>query len=392
MAKRRIVKARRSLSTTTAAGTHSNPFAASGSKAARNPFAALGEAAPKVDNASATCGVKEGDEVKGAGVEAQKESAKVQSSEPSVKIAEGTDKEEGKEAKDVQVTKASETEQEAENTNETLNGANKHALDNAHENQPSKPLKVGENKAPVDSGDAEGETRAAGPAPADSSAAKGITSNTEGVHVEASKQAVESAPEGEKKASDTPKADENGNQGETKTKSVPIFGSGTRPKLSFGFLSNSAPDAKKFAEMAKKAKPVADDEPTTETKGVFNEPERVVTGEEEDDTMFKTRAKLYGLVNQEKNTRWKEEGVGNIKINVHRVSRRSRILMRTSGTLRLLLNAPIWKELKIDRASDKSARMVVVQPDDGTLRSILLRFSKEKDLDEFIKAIEAAKN
>ncbi|OCF33808.1 hypothetical protein I316_04520 [Kwoniella heveanensis BCC8398] len=68
----------------------------------------------------------------------------------------------------------------------------------------------------------------------------------------------------------------------------------------------------------------------------------VTTGEEDEDTVFQTRAKLY--INDKE--AWRERGVGQLKLNVKRSDGTgARLVMRADGVLRLMLNAKLYKGL-----------------------------------------------
>ena len=75
------------------------------------------------------------------------------------------------------------------------------------------------------------------------------------------------------------------------------------------------------------------------------------TGEEGEDPVFTcSRAKLYGWEGK-----WKERGTGILKFNVSTTfpessdipQRKARFIMRAHQTFRVLLNSPVFKEMKI---------------------------------------------
>ena len=86
---------------------------------------------------------------------------------------------------------------------------------------------------------------------------------------------------------------------------------------------------------------------------------KVETGEEDEETVFSHRAKLYMIVNKE----WKERGVGNLKLNIRRSQqgddddddddakakpkKTARFILRADGSHRLALNSPITKEINM---------------------------------------------
>ena len=76
----------------------------------------------------------------------------------------------------------------------------------------------------------------------------------------------------------------------------------------------------------------------------------VETGEEAEETVFSCRAKLYHFEGKE----WKERGVGTFKINTawapsseESLEHKSRLIMRTDGVHRVVLNTPIFKGMKV---------------------------------------------
>lgn len=92
----------------------------------------------------------------------------------------------------------------------------------------------------------------------------------------------------------------------------------------------------------------------------------VETGEENEETIFVCRAKLYNFVKvTDTKKEWKERGLGNLKVNVQKQSaeeaeekapKKARFVMRADGSHRVVLNSPIQKELKVgDVKGDKPA-------------------------------------
>lgn len=76
--------------------------------------------------------------------------------------------------------------------------------------------------------------------------------------------------------------------------------------------------------------------------GWFTDTITVETGEEEEETAFTCKAKLFNFSNKE----WKERGIGTFKVNVRRGpngKRSGRMIMRADGAGRVMLNSPIFK-------------------------------------------------
>lgn len=80
----------------------------------------------------------------------------------------------------------------------------------------------------------------------------------------------------------------------------------------------------------------------------------VKTGEEEEEEMFCSRAKLYRFESETKE--WKERGIGSIKILKHKTSGKVRLLMRREQVLKICANHYITADmaLKPNAGSDKS--------------------------------------
>ncbi|OLY80517.1 Nuclear pore complex protein NUP50A, partial [Smittium mucronatum] len=69
---------------------------------------------------------------------------------------------------------------------------------------------------------------------------------------------------------------------------------------------------------------------------------KVETFEENESTLFSGKAKLYELVSGQN---WAERGVGVIKVNLNNDTGKSRLIMRTDVTFRLILNAPLFDQV-----------------------------------------------
>ncbi|MCJ1387338.1 hypothetical protein MMC18_000181 [Xylographa bjoerkii] len=118
--------------------------------------------------------------------------------------------------------------------------------------------------------------------------------------------------------------------------------------------------------------------------------QEIETGEQDEDTVFSNRGKLYRFVEK----KWAERGVGLFKLNVKRQDTTSevvegetttqpRFVMRTQATHKVILNAPVFKEMKISdlqgkEPSGKAAMFSVYV--EGKLTPHLLKMSKEDDI------------
>lgn len=161
-----------------------------------------------------------------------------------------------------------------------------------------------------------------------------------------------------------------------------IFGSATQP---VSFASAAKTDAFNF----KSAEPA----PKVEEKKPEFKEAKVTTGEENDKELFRTRVKLYTLESAENGSRWKERGVGSLKLNMNTKTDKPRLLMRTEATLRVVLNTPVFKGFQIDRATDKSIRFQGFDvEDEKKTTSYLARFTTKDVASDMIAAIEKCKD
>lgn len=112
----------------------------------------------------------------------------------------------------------------------------------------------------------------------------------------------------------------------------------------------------------------------------------LVTGEEDEETLWNGRAKLYvlheydGSKSSGPTKDWKECGVGILRLNVTcSGERRSRLVMRAEGTFRLLLNAPLFKDMYAEIVHDLNLRLAVLESD-HSIRHYLIRFKTVQDV------------
>jgi len=108
----------------------------------------------------------------------------------------------------------------------------------------------------------------------------------------------------------------------------------------------------------------------------------VMTGEEHEETLYQTRAKLYIM---EREGGWKERGTGLLKLNVRQSDGRApRLIMRADGVLRLILNVSLYvgMQTKVDQ---RYLRATVFE--EGTRQFITIRTANDKIAAELAEAI-----
>jgi len=113
----------------------------------------------------------------------------------------------------------------------------------------------------------------------------------------------------------------------------------------------------------------------------------VVTGEEEESNVFKCNVKLY-LFDKE-NRNWTERGRGLLRLNDSPNSTPghifSRLVMRTHGSLRVVLNTKLWREMVCEKVNDKNIRISAW--DENVIKIFLINCSA-KEADTLFQALE----
>lgn len=91
------------------------------------------------------------------------------------------------------------------------------------------------------------------------------------------------------------------------------------------------------------------------------------TGEEDELNVMDVNCKLFAFVA----SNWEERGPGNLRVNDNKDRKRApRVVFRTSGNLRVLLNTKIWPGMVVERPSQKSMRFSAIDVD-GQIRMFL---------------------
>lgn len=102
----------------------------------------------------------------------------------------------------------------------------------------------------------------------------------------------------------------------------------------------------------------------------------VKTGEEDEDTIYQTKAKL--LVLDTATSNWKERGVGTFRINHNEETDQARLVMRTDSVYRLILNLKLFKGMKVFIMQDKFVRFAGFEAEvkeDNTSETKLINFA-----------------
>ncbi|CAH2352645.1 ran-specific GTPase-activating protein 1 [[Candida] railenensis] len=120
----------------------------------------------------------------------------------------------------------------------------------------------------------------------------------------------------------------------------------------------------------------------------------VKTNEEDEEVLYKVRAKLFKFHGDTKE--WKERGTGDVKFLKHKDSNKVRILMRRDKTLKVCANHLISQdyELKPNIGSDRSWVYTVtadVSEGEPEAATLAIRFGNKENADKFKEHFDAAK-
>lgn len=100
----------------------------------------------------------------------------------------------------------------------------------------------------------------------------------------------------------------------------------------------------------------------------------LVTGEEDEANAIQISAKLY-LFDKASST-WLERGRGNLRLNDRREEGEdvlsSRLVMRTGGSLRVILNTKLFQGMSVEKPSDKSIRLTGMDEQDKAIKVFLV--------------------
>eukprot|EP00440_Ansanella_granifera_P022819 gb/GFBE01024781.1/.p1 GENE.gb/GFBE01024781.1/~~gb/GFBE01024781.1/.p1 ORF type:complete len:310 (+),score=88.38 gb/GFBE01024781.1/:1-930(+) len=148
---------------------------------------------------------------------------------------------------------------------------------------------------------------------------------------------------------------------------------GTTAAPTNAFAATSAASKAEEAVGAADATAEASQEAEPEEQAAEDEAEDEVTGEEDEEVVFRAECKLWKLVKVavppqdasaaaegNEGWRWQERGCGVVHLNRHKKTGAGRLVMRMRGVLKLLLNTPVFPTTKYEKVGQKSVRFVGV--------------------------------
>ncbi|KAJ3214552.1 single stranded nucleic acid binding protein [Clydaea vesicula] len=119
--------------------------------------------------------------------------------------------------------------------------------------------------------------------------------------------------------------------------------------------------------------------------------DEIKTFEEDEDTTFKMRAKLYRFNKDDKE--WKERGTGDVKFLKHKVTGKCRILMRRDKTHKICANHYITAEMSLspNLGSDRSwvwNTLADISDGEPSQDTLAIRFANSENAEKFKVAFE----
>lgn len=114
----------------------------------------------------------------------------------------------------------------------------------------------------------------------------------------------------------------------------------------------------------------------------------VKTGEEDEDVLYKQRAKLYRFIDGE----WKERGLGDVKILRHKTTGKLRVVMRRESVLKICLNHILNEDVEYKCKDEKSWLFAVNDFSEGEIEphKFSIRFRNKEIADGFMVAVKKA--
>ncbi|CAG9782912.1 unnamed protein product [Diatraea saccharalis] len=175
------------------------------------------------------------------------------------------------------------------------------------------------------------------------------------------------------------------------------FGNIFTAPVSQSVNASIAPEEKEASSKLNTSDTVEEFEPNVQFEPVVPLPALIdqKTGEEDETILFEHRAKLLRFDSTAKE--WKERGLGNIKLLVHKDNvQKVRLIMRREQIMKVCCNHALSKEMTFQKMPnmDKAVTWCAKDFSDGELISetFCLRFKTVQICDDFIEAVKAAQS
>lgn len=108
------------------------------------------------------------------------------------------------------------------------------------------------------------------------------------------------------------------------------------------------------------------------------------TGEEDEMNIVDMSCKLFAFVA----SNWEQRGPGSLRLNdVNTDDARSRVVFRTLGNFRVLLNTKVWGGMVVEKPNQKNLRLTAIDPSDGSVK-IYLIMARPDDISTLYDALK----
>jgi hypothetical protein len=138
--------------------------------------------------------------------------------------------------------------------------------------------------------------------------------------------------------------------------------------------------------------PVVQSSPTriaeAKSSAVIEKQENLVTGEENEDTLYKARAKLF----EYEDGNWGNKGVGFVKLMKNKDNNKTRIVMRLEGSGQVVLNVPLFSKMEVKYHQQKNVSFTGMNAKDGNLKSgsFSLQFNAQSEKEGMFTSLTEA--
>ncbi|EEB09106.1 nucleoporin Nup61 [Schizosaccharomyces japonicus yFS275] len=112
-------------------------------------------------------------------------------------------------------------------------------------------------------------------------------------------------------------------------------------------------------------------------------------GEENEDSVINTRAKIYRFDKESK--AYKDVGLGPLKINVDKDTGAARVIVRVDGSGKVLLNVRLCKDFKYEMAGKKEVKLPAASADGKSLDTYLIRVKEPSVAEELLNKLNKHK-
>ncbi|OCH85942.1 hypothetical protein OBBRIDRAFT_797674 [Obba rivulosa] len=151
-----------------------------------------------------------------------------------------------------------------------------------------------------------------------------------------------------------------------------------------GDKADEEEEKQSFGERLRASKDAEDAEAAEEERKLKLTEQEVLTGEEDEETVYQVRGKLFALSEQ---NAWRERGTGTLRLNVRREDGSgARLVMRKEAVYTVMLNAPLFRGMRCFLAQDpRYLRFSVFES--GATTHYNLRVSNAKIAEELLDEI-----